>query len=97
MQLISAYAEGVRLRELSVIVGTESLTLRDRKYLEFADKFECEFINQGEYERRTIEETLDKAWEILAIIPEDELKKVKPEHIKKYHPKYKSISISQSP
>ncbi len=92
MQLISSYAEGVRLRELSVIVGTESLTPRDRKYLEFADRFEREFINQGEYERRTIEETLDRAWNLLAILPEEELKKVKPEHIKKYHPKYKSLS-----
>ncbi|MEM0001355.1 MAG: V-type ATP synthase subunit B [Desulfurococcaceae archaeon] len=89
MQLISSYAEGVRLRELSVIVGTESLTPRDRRYLEFADKFEREFINQGEYERRTVEETLDKAWEILAVLPEDELKKVKPEQIRKYHPKYR--------
>ncbi|MEM4717856.1 MAG: V-type ATP synthase subunit B [Desulfurococcaceae archaeon] len=90
MQLISAYAEGVRLRELSVIVGTESLTPRDRKYLEFADKLEREFINQGEYERRTIEETLDKGWEILAILPEDELKKIRPEHIRKYHPRSRS-------
>lgn len=92
MQLISSYAEGVRLRELSVIVGTEALTARDRKYLEFADKFEREFINQGEYERRTIEETLDKAWDVLSVLPEDELKRVKPEHIKKYHPKYRSAS-----
>ncbi|AFL66988.1 V-type ATP synthase subunit B [Desulfurococcus amylolyticus] len=89
MQLISAYAEGIRLRELSVIVGTETLTQRDRKYLEFADRFEREFIGQGEYERRKIEETLDKGWELLAILPEEELKKIKIEYIRKYHPKYK--------
>lgn len=90
VQLISSYAEGVRLRELSVIVGTEALTPRDRKYLEFADKFEREFVNQGEYERRTIEETLERAWNTLAILPEEELKRIKPEYIQKYHPKYRS-------
>lgn len=89
MQLYSAYAEGVRLRELAVVVGTEALSARDRKYLEFADRFEKEFIGQGEYERRTIEETLDKGWELLAILPEDELKHVRIEHIRKYHPKYR--------
>ena len=89
MQLYSAYAEGVRLRELAVVVGTEALSPRDKKFLEFADRFEKEFIGQGEYERRTIEETLDKGWELLSILPEEELKHVKLEHIKKYHPKYR--------
>ncbi len=92
MELYSAYAEGVRLRELSVIVGKEALSPRDKKYLEFADRFEREFIGQGEYERRTIEETLDKGWELLAILPEEELKKVSIEHIRKYHPKYRKKS-----
>ncbi len=89
MQLYSAYAEGTRLRELAVVVGTEALSPRDKKYLEFADRFEKEFIGQGEYERRTIEETLDKGWELLAMLPEDELKHVKIEHIRKYHPNYR--------
>ncbi|MEL9939537.1 MAG: V-type ATP synthase subunit B [Ignisphaera sp.] len=88
-QLMSAYSEGTYLRELITIVGVESLTQRDRKYLEFADEFEKRFINQGEYERRSIEETLDIAWELLAILPEDELRQVKPETIRKYHPKYR--------
>jgi len=90
-QLYSAYAEGIRLRELSVIVGVEALSPRDKKYLEFADRFEREFIGQGEYERRTIEETLDKGWELLSILPEDELKQVSLEHIRKYHPKYRKL------
>ncbi|MEM2025246.1 MAG: V-type ATP synthase subunit B [Desulfurococcaceae archaeon] len=92
MQLIGAYSEGVRLRELSVIVGTESLTPRDRKYLDFADKFEREFINQGEYERRGIEDTLNIAWNTLSTLPEEDLTKIKPEHIRKYHPKFRAGS-----
>ncbi|MEM0317345.1 MAG: V-type ATP synthase subunit B [Thermosphaera sp.] len=92
MQLISAYAEGIRLRELSVIVGTEALSQRDKRYLEFADKFEREFINQGEYERRSIEETLDRAWNVLSILPEEELKLIKPEFIERYHPKHRYLT-----
>ncbi|MCY0868443.1 MAG: V-type ATP synthase subunit B [Desulfurococcus sp.] len=94
MQLMSAYAEGVRLRELTVIIGTEALTPRDKKYLEFADRFEREFIGQGEYEHRSIEETLNKGWDLLAILPEDELKKIKVEFIKKYHPKYRGLQAT---
>ena len=89
MQLYAAYAEGQHLRELSVIVGTEALSERDKKYLKFADEFEARFIKQGEYERRTIEETLDIAWDLLSIIPEEELKLVREEYIRKYHPKYR--------
>ncbi len=88
-QLYKAYAEGQRLREIIAIVGTESLTERDKRYLEFADAFESRFINQGEYERRDIETTLDIAWELLSILPEEELT-IKEELIKKYHPKYRS-------
>ncbi len=89
MQLIAAYTEGQYLRELSAIVGTESLSERDKKYLAFADLFERRFINQGEYERRTIEQTLDIGWELLATLPEEELKLISVENIKKYHPKYR--------
>ncbi len=91
-QLIAAYAEGQHIRELTMIIGTESLTERDKKYLEFADQFERRFINQGEYEHRTFEETLDLAWELLAILPEEELKQIRDETIKKYHPKYRERS-----
>jgi V/A-type H+-transporting ATPase subunit B len=93
-QLFAAYSEGVYLRELVTIVGVESLSPRDRKYLEFADLFERRFINQGEYERRTIEETLDIAWEVLSVLPEDELRQIRPETIRKYHPKYRKGASS---
>ncbi|MCC6054779.1 MAG: V-type ATP synthase subunit B [Thermosphaera sp.] len=88
-QIYRAYAEGQRLREIIAIVGTESLTERDKKYLEFSEAFETRFINQGEYERRSIERTLDLAWELFSILPEEELA-IREELIKKYHPKYRS-------
>ncbi len=89
MQLIAAYNEGQYLRELSAIVGIESLSERDRKYLNFADLFERRFINQGEFERRDIEQTLDIAWDILSTLPEEELKLISLDNIRKYHPKYR--------
>ncbi len=89
MQLIAAYTEGQYLRELSAIIGTESLSEKDKKYLNFADMFERRFVNQGEYERRTIEETLDIGWDLLSTLPEEELKLISTETIKKYHPKYR--------
>jgi len=91
-QLISAYAEAQYLRELSAIVGTESLTARDRRYLEFAELFEKRFINQGEYERRGFEETLDIGWEILSVLPEEELKQISPQILRRYHPRYRPAS-----
>jgi len=86
-QLYAAYAEGRDLRDLVAVIGEEALSERDMKYLEFADRFESEFANQGRDEERTIEETLELGWELLSILPERELKRVDPKMIAKYHPK----------
>ena len=52
--------------------------------MKFSDAFEERFIRQGEYENRSIEETLSIGWELLKILPRSELKRVKEEQIKKY-------------
>ncbi|KAF5075594.1 ATP synthase subunit B [Methanobacterium aggregans] len=88
-QLYSAYAEGRELRDLMAVVGEEALTERDRKFLKFADEFEKQFITQTRDEDRSIEETLTLGWELLALLPKAELKRVREEHIPKYHPEYK--------
>ena len=80
-QLYYAYSEAVDLRALVAVVGEEALLPRDRKYLEFGDIFERRFINQGEYEERSIDETLDLGWELLSMFPEGELKRIDPETI----------------
>ncbi len=87
-QAYAAYAEGRSLRDLVAVVGEEALTERDKAYLRFADEFEKKFVNQGD-EDRSIEETLDLLWELLAILPLEELKRVDEELIKKYHPKFR--------
>ena len=88
-QLYSAYAEGRDLRDLMAVVGEEALTERDRKFLTFADDFEAKFITQSRDEDRTIQETLDLGWELMSLLPETELKRVRAEHIPKYHPAHK--------
>ncbi|MBI5223006.1 V-type ATP synthase subunit B [Candidatus Micrarchaeota archaeon] len=83
-QIYAAYANGRDLRSLSAVVGEEALTEVDRKYLRVADEFEKKFVQQGAYEDREIERTLDIGWELLSLLPEGELKRVKKEHIGKY-------------
>ena len=80
-QLYYGYSEGRDLRDLVAVVGSEALTERDQKYLKFADRFENEFINQGEFEDRSFEQTLDIGWDLLSDFPERELKRCDPETI----------------
>lgn len=89
-QLYAAYATGRDLRSLSAVVGEEALSDIDKKYLRFADEFEKRFIAQGPHEDRTIQQTLDLGWELLAALPESELKRVKKEYIEKYGKKFRS-------
>ena len=88
-QLYYCYAEGGGLRDLVAVVGEEALTGRDKMYLQFADRYEREFITQGTYEDRDIAKTLDIGWNLLSMFPESELKRIDPDFIKKYHPKYR--------
>jgi len=92
MQLYAAYAEGRDLRDISTIIGAEALTERDKIYLANAESFEREFISQGEFEARRIEDTLDIGWKLFSALPEEDLKLIREDLIKKYLPKYKGKS-----
>jgi len=83
-QLFAAYARGKEARELSIILGEAALTDIDRLYYKLADTFEEKFLRQSQYELRSIEETLKAGWEVLSGLPEEELKRIKPEFIEKY-------------
>ncbi|MCD6470565.1 V-type ATP synthase subunit B [Candidatus Bathyarchaeota archaeon] len=83
-QLYAAYAQCNEVRSLASIIGEEALSQRDRAYLRFGDEFEKRFINQGTEENRTIEETLEIAWDLLSMLPEEELTRIHREHIDKY-------------
>ena len=86
-QLYYAFAEGRSFRDLVAVVGEEALSARDKLYLQFADEFERKFINQGMYENRDIDTTLDLGWNLLSVLPETELKRIDPATIKKWLPK----------
>ncbi len=85
-QLFANYARGKEAKELMVVLGEAALTPMDRLYARFADAFEAEYINQGFYENRSIEETLDIGWKLLSMFPRSELKRIKPEMLDKYLP-----------
>ena len=84
-QLYAAYAEGEDLRDLVNIVGREALSERDNRYLDFADRFEEEFIDQGFDRNRDIEETLEIGWNLLSMFPKSELNRIDEELIEEYY------------
>jgi V/A-type H+-transporting ATPase subunit B len=86
-QLYSAYAQYNSVKALETIIGEEGLTSRDKEYLHFGTKFEKQMLNQGKNENRSIEQTLDIAWETLATLPDEELTRIHPESMEKYYPK----------
>jgi len=75
-QLYANYASGQDTRAMKAVVGEEALSEDEHKYLEFCDKFELQFIQQGPYQNRTIFESLDVAWKLLRIFPKELLKKI---------------------
>ncbi len=84
-QLFAAYARGKDAKELMTILGEAALTDIDKLYAKFADEFEKRYVSQGYETDRTIEETLNLGWELLAILPKNELKRIKEEHIDLYY------------
>jgi len=88
-QLFACYARGKEARELALILGEAALTDIDKLYLEFADLFENEFVRQGEFESRSIIDTIDLGWRLLRTIPRAELKRIRPEYLEKYYPEEK--------
>ncbi|MGN0494520.1 MAG: V-type ATP synthase subunit B, partial [Acutalibacteraceae bacterium] len=87
-QLFAAYARGKDAKELMVILGEAALTDIDKKYAEFADRFENEYVSQGYSTNRTIEETLNIGWKLLSILPRSELKRINDELLDKYYGKF---------
>jgi len=88
-QLYAAYARGKEAQELATILGEAALSEEDQKYMKFANKFEAQYISQGYYENRTVEQTLDLGWELLSMFDDSELKRIDVELIEKYMPKFR--------
>lgn len=83
-QLYAAYTSGIQARELAVILGETALSDVDKAFAQFAETFDKKYINQGYKNNRSIIETLDLGWELLQLIPRQELKRIRFEFLEKY-------------
>lgn len=83
-QLFSAYSRGKDAKNLATILGESAISPMDQIYAKFADSFENEFITQGEYENRSIEQTLQLGWKLLKVFPRSELKRIKLKHLEEF-------------
>jgi V/A-type H+-transporting ATPase subunit B len=83
-QLFAAYSRGKEAKELAVILGEGALSDEDKAFARFSDLFEDTYVRQGEYENRTIEETLQLGWDLLTLVPVKELKRIRDAYIEKY-------------
>ncbi|HNW85826.1 MAG TPA: V-type ATP synthase subunit B [Candidatus Limiplasma sp.] len=83
-QLFAAYSRGKDAKELAVILGDAALTDVDKKYAAFADAFEKKYVAQGYQANRSIEETLNIGWGLLAMLPRNELKRIRDDMLNKY-------------
>jgi V/A-type H+-transporting ATPase subunit B len=86
-QSYASYARGKEAKELALILGEGAMSPEERLFVEFAETFEREFVNQGPREDRSVEETLDCGWNCLAKLPKGVLKRVRPELLDKYYGK----------
>lgn len=84
-QLYAACAHVQDVKALASVIGEEELTEVDRRYLEFGAAFERRFIAQAEEENRTIEQTLTLAWEVLSLLPREELTRLSDKEIERYY------------
>jgi V/A-type H+-transporting ATPase subunit B len=85
-QLYSAYAHSQEIRDLAEIIGEEGLSPIDKRYLEFGEAFEGQFVNQGEREARDLDQTLDLGWQVLGHLPTSELRRVSQQQIQEHYP-----------
>lgn len=83
-QLYALYAEGRDLRRLVAIIGEAALSSEDRRVLDFARHFEEHYVGQGLTNREIIQ-TLDQAWELLAPMPPELLKRIPRKFVEQYH------------
>ncbi len=91
-QLFSFYAHVKDIRALASIIGEEELSPLDHQYLKFGDEFEKRFLAQGYFERRSLEEGLDLGWDMLSLLPKDELVRIKEEDLKEHY-KYRGEEV----
>ena len=84
-QLFAAYSKVKDIRSLAAVIGEEELSPVDKLYMKFGKAFEKRIISQGEFEDRTIEQSLEIAWSVLKILPRSELLRLSEEELKEHY------------
>ena len=96
-QLFAAYSHVKQVRGLAAVIGEEELSVLDKQYMEFGEKFEMTFLSQGENEDRSIQQTLDIGWKVLSTLPRGELHRLSEELLDKHYveqAKVEELSLS---
>ena len=78
-QLFACYSHVKDIRGLAAVIGEEELAPTDKLFMKFGHAFETQFLSQGEYEDRSIEQTLDLGWDMLSLLPRAELHRLSEE------------------
>ena len=84
-QLFSSYAHVGDARALASVIGEDELSPLDKKYLKFGTAFETRFVAQEKNENRSIETTLNLGWELLSMLPREELDRIDTKILDKYY------------
>ena len=83
-QLFACYAKVQDAKALASVIGEEELSQSDKQLMAFGRAFEQEFIGQGNTDR-TMEQTLDLGWELLATLPRNALDRCDAATLDKYY------------
>ena len=89
-QLYSSYAKVEDARSLASVIGEEDLSPIDKLYIEFGRKFDSIFLNQSKSDNRTIDTTLDLGWQLLSLLPKEELDRLDPKLLEQ---KYGKVNV----
>ncbi len=84
-QLFSSYAKVGDVRALANVIGEDELSPTDKLYLEFGKAFEAQFVAQGDEENRSVLKTLDIGWQLLGLLPKEELDRIDTKILEKYY------------
>ena len=96
-QLFACYAYVKRIRGLADVIGEGELSPLDKQYLKFGEAFERRFLNQGEYENRSVETTLELGWDVLSMLPREELHRLSNALLEQHYRKSSEASTAATP
>jgi V/A-type H+-transporting ATPase subunit B len=83
-ELYAAYARAKEIKRLASIIGEEELSEANRRYIQFGNGFEREFVGQDPYESRDFLRTLDLGWKVLGPLPDEDLTRLSRELVQRF-------------